>query len=195
MQALQRAYSQNMFVGLLKALLAPAKAREIEADGRPLGRWVLLKIFGYALVPFSIVAGTMATVWWYVVIHQQKGAEEVVTGVQQLGSQVTQTVSPSELGPPEAFYLWFWGICAVLALLQLRYYWRLNSERLQVVKLLVSSTMPLGILTVVVLAVILLGITTATEFGRGRRRRRLPAGAAGQDARLEAHQGSRIPDR
>src|SRR4029079_5300244 len=119
--------------------------------------------FGYALVPFSIVAGTMATVWWYVVIHQQKGAEEAVVGVQHVGSQVTQTFSPSELGPPDNFYLWFWGICAVLALLQLRYYWRLNSERLQVVKLLVSSTMPLGILTVVVLAVILLGITTATE--------------------------------
>jgi TRAP-type mannitol/chloroaromatic compound transport system permease large subunit len=163
MQALQRAYSRNMFVGLAKALLAPSKAREIEADGRPIGRWLLLKNFGYALVPFSIVAGTMATVWWYVVIHQQKGAEEAVVGVQQLGSQVTQTVSPSELGPPDNFYLWFWGICAVLALLQLRYYWRLNSERLQVVKLLVSSTMPLGILTVVVLAVILLGITTATE--------------------------------
>jgi TRAP-type mannitol/chloroaromatic compound transport system permease large subunit len=67
------------------------------------------------------------------------------------------------MGPPEGFYLWFAGICVVLALWQLRYYWRMTGERLQVVKLLVTSTMPLGILTVVVLAVILLGITTATE--------------------------------
>src|SRR6202022_2635265 len=48
-------------------------------------------------------------------------------------------------------------------LLQVRYYWRFNAERLSIVKLLTSSTMPLGILTVVVLAVILFGICTATE--------------------------------
>src|SRR5438128_5472046 len=34
MQRLQDAYSQNMFVGLLKALFSPAKAREIDADGQ-----------------------------------------------------------------------------------------------------------------------------------------------------------------
>ena len=39
----------------------------------------------------------------------------------------------------------------------------MNAERLEVVKLLSSSIMPLGILTVLVLAVILFGITTATE--------------------------------
>ena len=39
----------------------------------------------------------------------------------------------------------------------------MNAERLEVVKLLISSVMPLGVLTVVVLAVILFGITTATE--------------------------------
>jgi tripartite ATP-independent transporter DctM subunit len=44
-----------------------------------------------------------------------------------------------------------------------RYYRNMNAERLQVVKLLSSSIMPLGILTLLVLAVILFGITTATE--------------------------------
>ena len=39
----------------------------------------------------------------------------------------------------------------------------MKAERLEVVKLLVSSVMPLAILTVVVLGVILFGITTATE--------------------------------
>jgi TRAP-type mannitol/chloroaromatic compound transport system permease large subunit len=163
MQRLQEAYSSNMFVGLLKALVSPAQARQIDADGQRVSYWMLAKNFGYALVPFAIVAGTMATIWWYVVIHQQRGVEEVVTGVQQLGSQVTAPLTESEKGPPPAFYTWFWGITAALMLLQVRYYWKMNSERLQVVKLLVSSTMPLGILTVVVLAVILFGITTATE--------------------------------
>ena len=44
-----------------------------------------------------------------------------------------------------------------------RYYWRMDAERFVVLKLLTASVMPLGILTVVVLAVILFGITTATE--------------------------------
>ncbi len=159
----QAAYSQNMFVALIKALLSPSKAREIEAEHGRIGYWMLIKNFGYSLVPFAIVAGSMAIVWWYVVIHQQRGAEEVVTGLQQLGSQVTAPITPAERGPPQAFYMWFTGICAALALLQVRYYSRMTGERLQIVKLLVSSTMPLGILTFIVLGVILFGITTATE--------------------------------
>jgi TRAP-type mannitol/chloroaromatic compound transport system permease large subunit len=164
MPQFEAAYSQNIFVALFKALLSPSKAREIDAEeGGRVGYGMLLKNFGYSLVPFIIVAGSMATIWWYVVIHQQRGVEEVVTGLQQLGSQVTAPTTPAEKGPPQGFYMWFAGIAVVLALWQLRYYWRMTGERLQVVKLLVTSTMPLGILTVVVLAVILFGITTATE--------------------------------
>ena len=40
---------------------------------------------------------------------------------------------------------------------------RMDGERFEVLRLLTSSVMPLGILTVVVLGVILFGITTATE--------------------------------
>lgn len=59
--------------------------------------------------------------------------------------------------------MWF-GICAaVLGFFTLRYYYRMNVEKFEVLKLLSSSVMPLGILTVVVLGVILFGITTATE--------------------------------
>ncbi len=157
--------SQTVLISLVKALLSPSKARQIDADGRPVSYWMLLSSLGYALVPFMIVAGTMATVWWYVVIHQQAAVEAAVTGVEQLGTPGLSPAeaTPAELGPTLEFYLWFWGITAVCALLQVRYYWRFDAERLQVVKLLTSSTMPLGILTVVVLAVILFGITTATE--------------------------------
>jgi len=157
--------SQTVLISLVKGLLSPSKARQIDADGRPVSYWMLLSSLGYALVPFMIVAGTMATVWWYVVIHQQAAVEAAVTGVEQLGTPGLSAAeaTPAELGPTLEFYLWFWGITAVCALLQVRYYWRFDAERLQVVKLLTSSTMPLGILTVVVLAVILFGITTATE--------------------------------
>jgi TRAP-type mannitol/chloroaromatic compound transport system permease large subunit len=157
--------SQSILISLIKALLSPGKARQIVVEGRRVSYWMLLSSLTYALVPFMIVAGTMATIWWYVVIHQQAAIELAVTGVQQLGTpELTKSeATPAELGPTLEFYLWFWGITAVCALLQVRYYWRFNAERLSIVKLLTASTMPLGILTIVVLAVILFGICTATE--------------------------------
>jgi TRAP-type mannitol/chloroaromatic compound transport system permease large subunit len=161
----QATYSRNMLVALIKALLSPAKARQIDADGHGIGYWMLIKNLCFALVPFTIVAGTLWTVWWYVVIHQQVTVEAAVTGVQQLGTPGlgTGAATPAEQGPAEGFYFWFWGIAAVLGLLQVRHYRNMDAERLEVVKLLTSSTMPLGILTVVVLGVILFGMTTATE--------------------------------
>jgi TRAP-type mannitol/chloroaromatic compound transport system permease large subunit len=158
-------YSPNMFVALFKALISPAQAKTLEADGKPMTYGAVLKNFIIALVPFLITAITLATVWWYVVIHQQAGAASgPVEGLQQLGSAVaTPEPTAAEKGPDFQFYLWF-GISAVVLLLwNARSYWRMNGERFEVLKLLTSSVMPLGILTVIVLAVILFGITTATE--------------------------------
>src|SRR5262249_28889480 len=115
--------------------------------------------------PFIMIAGTLWLTYWYVVVHQQADVEQVVTGVQQLGMSGLgpRQATLAEQGPPEGFYLWF-GICCVLGAVILgRYYSRMDADRFEVLKLLSSSTMPLGILTVVVLAVILFGITTATE--------------------------------
>ena len=166
MERFQAAYSPNMFAGLAKSLAAPAKAANIEAEGRPIGYGFLIQNFLYALVPFAIVAGSLWSVWWYVTIHQlKKNTDAAPEGVEQLGTPALADgpATPAELGPPENFYYWFFGICAVLALVMIRYYRRMNAERLQIIKLLTDSVAPLGILTVVVLAVILLGITTATE--------------------------------
>ncbi len=82
-------------------------------------------------------------------------------GNAELRGQIAAT--PAESGPSPEFYAYFAGAVAVLALMLLYYYWRMEAEQFEVLRLLVSSVMPLGILTVVVLAVILLGITTATE--------------------------------
>jgi TRAP-type mannitol/chloroaromatic compound transport system permease large subunit len=64
---------------------------------------------------------------------------------------------------PEHFYAWFWGASALLVLLLLTYFWRMDGEQLEILKELIISVVPLGVLTVVVLAVILFGICTATE--------------------------------
>jgi len=71
--------------------------------------------------------------------------------------------APAESGPAPEFYTWFWISVAATTLLFVWYYAIMNAEIFELLKLLASSVMPLGILTIVVLAVILFGITTATE--------------------------------
>ena len=124
----------------------------------------IVKNFTISLVPFLLTVITLGTVWWYVVIHQQAGASEVVEGLQQLGSApATPEPSAAQQGPATGFYIGFGITALLLAIWTLRSYLRMEAERFEVLRLLTSSVMPLGILTVIVLAVILLGITTATE--------------------------------
>jgi TRAP-type mannitol/chloroaromatic compound transport system permease large subunit len=82
-------------------------------------------------------------------------------GSAELRKQIVS--APVVAGPPPEFYTYFAVAAAIFALMLLYYYWTMDAEQFEVLLLLVSSVMPLGILTVVVLAVILLGITTATE--------------------------------
>ncbi|HKS85057.1 MAG TPA: TRAP transporter large permease subunit [Pseudolabrys sp.] len=165
MRKFQAAYGNNVFVGTLKALVSPSRAFAIDTGKGRVSYGKLLTNLIAALVPFMLVAGTLWLTWWYVVIHPQVAPEAVVTGVQQLGTPGLGSgpASPAELGPPQGFYMWFGIIAAICALWQIRYYTKVDADRLEVIKLLSTSIMPLGILTVVVLAVILFGITTATE--------------------------------
>jgi len=64
---------------------------------------------------------------------------------------------------PAGFYTGFWVTCVFAALLLIWYYRNFDAEQYEILGLLVSSVMPLATLTIVVLAVILFGITTATE--------------------------------
>src|ERR1051325_3141192 len=157
----------NMLLRLGQSLLSPARARTIEAEGRPLGYRQLLGNFTMALGPFLMTAGTLWLTYWYVVIHQQAAPEAAVEGLQQLRSGASGPATPAELGPPEGFYLWFGLVSLAMLFFVARYYWRMDADRFEVLKLLTSSVMPLGILTVVVLAVILFGITTAPEAAGG----------------------------
>jgi len=164
MRKFQSAYGDNMFAGLLKALVSPGQAKGIQTEDGPITYGAIVRNFVASLVPFLLTAGTLYLVWWYVVIHPQAVVEAVPEGLEQLGSApAAAPAAPVEEGPAAAFYWWFGAIALLCAVLQVRYYARLNADRLEVIKLLSSSIMPLGILTVVVLAVILFGITTATE--------------------------------
>jgi TRAP-type mannitol/chloroaromatic compound transport system permease large subunit len=98
---------------------------------------------------------------------QSKEAEEdepLVALDAAAGDATSGATEPeTAVGPPENFKLYF-GLSSVLLLLLLIYYYmRLDEDQFEILKLLIESVLPLGILTVLVLAVILLGITTATE--------------------------------
>jgi TRAP-type mannitol/chloroaromatic compound transport system permease large subunit len=159
---LSEAYSRNMPRTLVGALFAPSKAKAIATEKGRVGAGLLLQYVGFALVPLLLVGGTLALVWWYVMVHQQADALIDYSGVlEQLGDPVEEEVV--ERGPPEGFQMWFWIIAAAMTFVMARYYLRMTAERLEVVRLLTTSIMPLGLLTAIVLIVILFGITTATE--------------------------------
>jgi TRAP-type mannitol/chloroaromatic compound transport system permease large subunit len=88
--------------------------------------------------------------------RKQEGPEEMTS--------LRDPTLASEAGKiPPHFYAWFWGLAAGCGLLLLTYFWRMDGEQLEILKELCASVVPLGVLTVVVLAVILFGICTATE--------------------------------
>ncbi len=103
--------------------------------------------------------------------------QEVGVGGEVQEAETTSTQSgPQEVtsfrgeGPagaigqiPAHFYQGFWGSTALFGALLLWYFWRMNAEQLEILKELIASVVPLGVLTVVVLVVILFGICTATE--------------------------------
>jgi TRAP-type mannitol/chloroaromatic compound transport system permease large subunit len=217
----QQAYSKNMLVSLLAALIMPGRALAIEHEGGRLTYGAVWKNFLNALFPLILAGVTLWGVWWYVVIHQQATVAPVAsiaqtqaaaplaaaplpvptaetdkpqeldndTKPQELGSGAAESAAPetpaqesdsaeqvgdpellkqagsapAESGPAPEFFYWFWGVVAATALMLLWYYWKMEAESFELLKLLISSVMPLGILTMVVLAVILFGITTATE--------------------------------
>ena len=104
---------------------------------------------------------------------QELGAAESATdaspGTNEVGppeemTSIGEVSAQSTAGHiPEHFFRWFWAIAALSAVLIGVYYWRMDGEQLEILKQLISSVVPLGVLTFVVLAVILFGITTATE--------------------------------
>jgi len=90
----------------------------------------------------------------------QRGADAPPEEMTMAGEPSTQSAAGKV---PAHFYDWFWGLAAASALLLAYYYWRMDGEQFEILKELSASVVPLGVLTVVVLAVILFGICTATE--------------------------------
>ena len=164
----QAAYSRNMLVGALSALVLAVQSHGDR--GRTATPHLLdaLQEFRHraGARSCSIAPARCALSWWYVVIHQQAAAQAKPRGVEQLGTPARQhrPARLPKLGRRQRFYVWF-GIIAVVSplLMQSRYYRGMDAERLRDHEASVDVDHAAGILTVVVLGVILFGITTATE--------------------------------
>jgi TRAP-type mannitol/chloroaromatic compound transport system permease large subunit len=82
---------------------------------------------------------------------------------EQMGGGVVVETGGAQGRIPEHFYEWFYGFAVLSALAMFIYYRRMDGEHLEILKMLQASVVPLGVLTFIVLAVILFGITTASE--------------------------------
>ena len=254
LQALGQQYSPRILPALIAAVLRPQRALQIQVAEMRVSWGLLVKSLLMSLVPLIAVLVTLASVWWFVVIHSQAennaadaaqaaisqpapadnnvlkeatpqngvseppGASDSVkeppgasnglqeppgasNGVQEppgaetlkepAGANDVQLPPGAESDTPKAevagdaplqalgdgdtseaprtepvpenFYTGFYISCALLAWLLVWYYKGFDGEQFEILDMLVKSVMPLGILTLVVLGVILLGITTATE--------------------------------
>jgi TRAP-type mannitol/chloroaromatic compound transport system permease large subunit len=95
--------------------------------------------------------------------ESQASAEKAGGALEEMTSVREAPTGPAASKVPEHFYGWFWGLAVFSGLLLLVYFWRMDGEQLEILKELIASVVPLGVLTAVVLAVILFGICTATE--------------------------------
>jgi TRAP-type mannitol/chloroaromatic compound transport system permease large subunit len=92
--------------------------------------------------------------------------EETNSGVVEPGLQAMgdpESPAPRTAPVPPAFYTGFGIACGMMLLMLAWYYRRFDAEQFEILRMLVSSVMPLALLTIMVLGVILFGITTATE--------------------------------
>jgi TRAP-type mannitol/chloroaromatic compound transport system permease large subunit len=101
-------------------------------------------------------------------VKEPPGAEKTASDKPGAEPALQEMGDPSAKGPqtapvPESFYTWFWVACGASLLLLVWYYRRFDAEQFEILRMLVSSVMPLALLTFIVLGVILFGITTATE--------------------------------
>ena len=92
---------------------------------------------------------------------ESSGAAAKDEPMQQFGDPSIEGARTASV--PPAFYTGFYITCAFALALLLWYYAKFDAEQFEILRMLVSSVMPLALLTFLVLAVILFGITTATE--------------------------------
>jgi TRAP-type mannitol/chloroaromatic compound transport system permease large subunit len=256
LQALGQQYSPRILPALISAVLRPQRALQIQVAELRVTWWLLVKSLAMSLVPLISLLVTLASVWWFVVIHSQaeNNAADAAKAAISQPAQADSSTTLKEAAPqggvseppgasggvqeppsassngvqeppgasngvqeppgadsvkeppgandvqlppgaetdtkkaetdgdapmqalgdgdnseaprtepvPENFYIGFYISCVLSVLLLVWYYKGFDGEQFEILDMLVKSVMPLGILTVVVLGVILLGITTATE--------------------------------
>src|SRR5262249_33613332 len=75
----QAAYSRNMALSILWALVRPGPMLKLAADGKKFTYLTVLRNALAVLFPLLLTVACLWGTWWYVVIHQQEEAPTVKT--------------------------------------------------------------------------------------------------------------------
>ena len=94
-------YSPSMFLALIKATLAPAKAVAASTAEMKLSWRLMVQSLITALVPVWLSLVTLGAVWWYVTIHSQPDAEpaQVVQVQKTAVPEAAQETAPTSEAP------------------------------------------------------------------------------------------------
>ncbi len=189
LRGLERGPARRVFGSLMLAVLRPGKA---SAPYGVLVKNALAALLPVALVAALFAAAWWYVMVYHapqaaaapVEMSSPQAApaeeEEKEPDLQELGTPAEQPSASAEplqeMQPlqsadeaqtigraPEYFLEWFIAFAVLAALVLFIYYRRMDGEQLEILKLLAASVVPLAVLTFIVLAVILFGITTATE--------------------------------
>ena len=134
-----------MLVALFRASFAPRQALVAGGAGALVGAGTALRNLAVALVPLALVVALFGIAWWYAT-GQEAEVAAAPAGLQQLGAPAPAAAPAPEPSGAGSFYLWYGLVAAAAALMLIRYYARMSAERFEVLKLMSSSMLPLGIL-------------------------------------------------
>src|SRR5947209_1144535 len=96
----QAAYTTNMMAALVRAVVSPAKALLIDAEGKRFTYGLIWKNLLAGLFPFFLTVATLWGIWWYVVIHPAQDAADLAAA-QKIMPASTVSAPAKEAAPSD----------------------------------------------------------------------------------------------
>ena len=90
-------YSQRMLPALVKAVLMPSRALQIQVADMRVTWGLLVRSLAMSLAPVVLVLASLGTAWWYVVIYSQANAQaEAGAEVVQMSTEIVAEKTSEE---------------------------------------------------------------------------------------------------
>jgi TRAP-type mannitol/chloroaromatic compound transport system permease large subunit len=97
LQKLGEQYSQRMLPALVKAVLMPSRALQIQVADMRVTWGLLVRSLAMSLAPVVLVIASLGTAWWYVVIYSQANAQAAAGAeVVQMSTEIVAEKASDE---------------------------------------------------------------------------------------------------